>query len=146
MYRSSPSFSTGRLPRTSVPLLLTTSAPLRTESCGANVRPNGLRMPHANGSRPVPSWFMRMTDDVHGLAPFTTWPGVAAVPNGRYGPVVVVAFGSEDRMFLLVKFAPVSVTSEHGTSWSSGCFFSHPVTSSLSTPTTALLVALPWPQ
>src|SRR5438067_7126043 len=79
--RSSSSDSTGRLPRTSEPLLATTSEPLSGESSGAKPTPNGLRNPQATISRPVPSMFARNTDDVHGTCPLMTWPSVAAVPN-----------------------------------------------------------------
>src|SRR5215470_14731160 len=85
---------------------------------------------------------MRNTADVHGVCPLITCPGVAGVPNGRYGPVTVVAVGSVDSTSLLAKLAPFSVMSAHGISWNSGCI----LTQKSSGPTTPLLVALPSPQ
>src|SRR5919201_2859743 len=136
----------GRLPRTSEPLLDTTSAPLSGESSGAKPTPNGLRNPQATISTPVPSMLARSTAEVHGTWPLTTWPGSAVAPNARKGPVLTVAFGSLPSTSLLVQFWPLSWTSLHGMSWNSGCALSQPVKLSLSSPTTPELVALPSPQ
>ena len=145
-YRSSSSDSIGRLPRTSDPLLATTSEPLSGESSGAKPTPNGLRKPQATISSPVPSRLARSTADVHGTWPLTTWPGVAAVPNCRNGPGFTVTFGSAPSTSLLVQFWPLSWTSLHGMSWNSGCALSQPVRLWLSSPTTPAFVALPSPQ
>jgi hypothetical protein len=84
-----------------------------------------------------------MIAPVAGSLPRITCPGLVGVPNGTNAPVITDSSLSVfDSGFFVVKFCPTSLMSFAGMSQNVGWRFSQP-NLSLSSPTTALLVAVP---